>query len=110
MRYVSLIIKFLLTCAKQKWVLRNALLSNTFLCVLAQMSGSRVRFQMPDVLSSAQLKNLELKSLTSPQRVSPNGPQTSKTDGVLFYLDLTGRISVATTQVSDPIPILKAAV
>ena len=44
------------------------------------------------------------------QRVSPNGPQTSKTHGVLFYLDLTGRISVATTQVSDPIPILKAAV
>ena len=29
------------------------------------MSGSGVRLQMPDVLSSVQLKNLELKSLTS---------------------------------------------
>ena len=28
------------------------------------MSGSGVRLQMPDVLSSVQLKNLELKSLT----------------------------------------------
>ena len=28
------------------------------------MSGSEVRQQTPDVLSSAQLKNLELKSLT----------------------------------------------
>ena len=29
------------------------------------MSGSGVRLQMPDVLSSVQLKNLELKSLTN---------------------------------------------
>ena len=28
------------------------------------MSGSGVRLQVPDVLSSVQLKNLELKSLT----------------------------------------------
>ena len=49
----------------QKWMLKIPFFFKTFNICSAQMSGSGVRQQIPDVLSSAQLKNLELKSLTN---------------------------------------------
>ena len=77
MQQVALIIKFpLLTRMKQKWMLKIPFFFKTFNICSAQMSGSGVRQQIPDVLSSAQLKNLELKSLTINRTFSHRGIHT----------------------------------